>query len=186
MSRFIAMAIAVTVMPLGGLQAQETPPAPEILQAPMAEVGKDVDTPDADEFARKASMSSLFEIEAARLATVRAVKADTSTFAQQVLNDQLKAQAELRRAAGQEGVKVATALDEPLQQKLRQLEEADDEQFDEVFYTTQLGAQEDSLQLLAAYGVNGDREALRAFAQAHFSTKKMALARAHAVTAREN
>lgn len=185
MYRLIPFALAAAMMPAFALQGQDADPTKAMLKAPMSTVGKGVDTPDAAQFAQQASMTNMFEIEAARLATVRAAKPDTSAFAQQVLNDQLKAQADLRVAAGEEGVKLATSLDRPHRNRLKALEDADDDKFDETFYTTQLDVQKNALQLLAAYGSRGEREALRAFAQAHFSTRKITLARAQAVATPE-
>ncbi|SMC47520.1 DUF4142 domain-containing protein [Rhizobium sp. RU36D] len=132
---------------------------------------------NAEQFTRRAAKASLFDIEAARLATVRARDPNTSVFAQQVLNDQLKAQADLKVAAEQEGLPLENKLDGRQQRELERLKQMEGEGFDKAFYSVQKKTQRATLTLLSEYGANGDRESLRAFAQSHYSTMKVNFAR---------
>lgn len=180
MSRLIFMALAAGMASMSAAQAQE---GPLVSDMPVAKEHKTSQAPDAKQFAHQVSMTTLFEIEAARMATVRAKNPDTGMFAQQILNNQLKAQADLKVAAQEEGVPIASQLDQSHERKLRTLEDAEDEKFDQVFYRTQLDTQQANLKLLAAYGDNGQHEALRAYAQSYYSTTKMHFTQAKAVTA---
>lgn len=175
MYRPILLALmAVLAQPFDSLGQQQTPPR----QSQAGSDQRPPAAPSAEQFTRLASRSNLFDIEAARLATVRAANPDTSVFAQQVLNDQLKAQADLKVAAEEEGLPLENRLDGKQEQKLQDLKRREGESFDRAFYSTQKETQTSTLRLLSTYGSKGDRESLRAFAQSHYSTMRINFARA--------
>lgn len=180
MQRLIILALVATIAQTSPGLAQETDAA---RKAAAAGDAKAAAAPNAEQFARRASQSNLFDIEAARLATVRAKDPDTSVFAQQVLNDQLKAQADLKVAAAEEGLSLVNTLDGSQKRKLETLKKLDGEGFDKAFYTVQKETQRSTLNLLSEYGAKGERESLRAFAQSHYSTMRINFARAQSAAA---
>jgi len=67
-------------------------------------------TPEDKEFVVKAGMGGLFEVQAGNLALEKASNQDVRTFAQRVVTDHSKANAELAQLATTKGVALATEL----------------------------------------------------------------------------
>lgn len=124
-----------------------------------------VRTPQA--FVNTVAASNLFEITAARKALDHAGKDSIRTFANNLIEEHEKAQAELETAvnAADRELEFSPELDPAQQANLDILDQAGDD-FDTVYLQQQNAAHSDSLSLLNDYAARGDIPSLREHAEA--------------------
>jgi putative membrane protein len=148
--------------------------AAETDMAGEAGVGNDAagafaaDTPTAQQFAETAALSDMYEIESSRLALDKGESAQTREFAQMMITDHTRSSENLKAAIEASGQSLALpgeidAAHEAQIDVLRSLSGAD---FDREYLSQQMAAHRQALDLLKAYGGNGDTAELRQFAQA--------------------
>jgi len=129
-------------------------------------------TPKPDDFVQKASISNMFEMEAAKVALERSTNPDVKAFAQKMLDDHSAAGAKLTSAAASANVSgsVATALDKKHEKILADLrtEEADD--FDDEYVDEQEDAHRKTVKLFEKYAEDGEDPALKSFASSTLPT----------------
>jgi putative membrane protein len=154
--------------------AQETP-APATAPAPMS-------VTDPADFAAKASISNLFELETSTLALERAVGQDTKAFAQQMITDHTKAAQDMAPAAEEEGVALENALDSRHQEMLDALGDSEGEEFDKAYIEAQAKAHDEAVALFEGYSTNGEEGPLKAFASATLPVLKSHQEHVHGVT----
>lgn len=122
----------------------------------------------ATEFLTKASVATRFEIETSELALKRATSPDVKAFAQRMIDDHTAAAAKLKEAAEMDKVDVsliATSLDKKHRKKLDDLGREDAEDFDEAYMDLQETAHKKAVSLFKDYADDGDKPALKQFAQ---------------------
>lgn len=152
------------------------------LLVPAGAAGQQQPAPSPQEFAAQAAIGNRFEIEAARLALKKGVNKQVKTFAEEMLRDHGKAGAALQKAASDQGITLPDALDKPHADKLKALEESVGGQFDPAYTSSQVSAHEEAVALFERYAKDGEKGALRNFAERTFPTLRMHLIRIQSVT----
>jgi putative membrane protein len=146
--------------------AQNAAPAPAAPAAAMS-------VSDPAEFATKAAIGNMFELQSSALAQDNTQNADVLAFAQQMTTDHSKAAQDMLTAATQEKVTPATELDEAHQAQLDGLKDAHDEQFDAAYIDAQVKAHDEAVALFEGYASGGPDGALKDFATKTLPTLKM-------------
>lgn len=133
-------------------------------------------------FVEQAAVSSLFEIEAAKLALSKSQAAPIRAFADQMIKDHEAMSAELKTAVqdARGEFTIPTQLDPKHQQMLDQLRAASTgADFEAAYARSQVNAHEAALGIFTAFARDGDQTALRDFAgrqlpvlQMHFDHAK--------------
>lgn len=134
------------------------------------------------EFARKMSMSNLFEMKAAELARQRGKGREVLEFAERMLADHARAGKELAEAAEKDGVELSESLDKAGEEKLAALRALSGAAFDPAYLSSQVTAHEDALELLRSYAGEGEAGALKAFAEATYPTVRTHLIQVQSMT----
>ena len=116
----------------------------------------------AEEFAEFASMSSLYEIEAGRVALEKSKNARVREFAQVMISDHAKALTKLKSVhpAG-----VVNQLDDLRQRFVHRLRSTPAEDFDNAYVADQTTAHQDAVAWFTGYAAKGDNARLKAYAQ---------------------
>ena len=109
----------------------------------------------AIDFATKAAMSNLFEIEAAKIEVVKGEASDAKQFAEDMLKDHGKALPLLADAAKQDGIEAPVALDAEYSQKLAALKQSDETNLDRAYLSTQVTAHQQAVELFTNYSKEG-------------------------------
>ena len=115
-------------------------------------------------FVDMAASSNMFEIESSKLALEKASTQPAKDFAQHMIDDHLKAGAEMKAAADAEGIKVPAALDDKHIADLDNLAGAIGASFDQSYLAEQYAAHEETVALFTSYLTNGAPGALKDFA----------------------
>lgn len=116
----------------------------------------------AQNYVMYASNADLFEVEAARIAMLRAKDPMVKQFAQHMVQQHAVTTSKLTAAARQANVTpTAPSLTPHLRDKLTELQSASDTAFDERYMVAQVEAHERALRLHNHYAQNGDQPALR-------------------------
>ena len=127
----------------------------------------DAVTPDTpQDFATKAGIANMFEIESSKLALKMGTRADVKTFAQKMVDDHTKAGKAFKTALGKTtGVTAPEKLDDATQAKLDDLKtkKAGDD-FDNAYISAQKDAHGDAVSLFDNYSKNGTDPVLKDFA----------------------
>lgn len=124
-----------------------------------------------EEFVKKAAHSGKFEVESSQLALDKSQDQDVRDFAQEMIEDHEKANAELKTVAQQANLNVPAEMDRAHKEKLDRLENADAD-FDSLYKTMQLEGHEKAVELFQTYAEEGDNQALRRFAEKTLPTLK--------------
>jgi putative membrane protein len=109
------------------------------------------DTAAKQQFAEKASMANMFEIEAAKIEIANGRAIDAKQFARDMLRDHGKVGPLLTDAAKQDGVTISGSLDAEYQQKLEALRKSDVSNLDQAYLSTQVTAHQQTYELVKAY-----------------------------------
>jgi putative membrane protein len=130
------------------------------------------DTPQ--QFADKAAVANLFEIETSKLAVKTSKNKDVLAFANKMITDHTKAGTAFKAAVGKAtGVTPpAEKLDAAHQAKLDDLKTKTGEDFDKAYIDAQQDAHDEAVSLFDSYANNGDDAALKAFAAETLPTLK--------------
>jgi putative membrane protein len=116
----------------------------------------------AKSFAKHATIATIYEIEAAKIALKRAHRADVKDFAQQMIEDHTKMGSELGSFLGTiPTMEPPKSLDTVHQTLIDDLNGADDEHFDHRYLEQQRLAHGEALTLFKTYRDRGDDSGLR-------------------------
>lgn len=115
-------------------------------------------------FVEKASLSSMFEIEASKIALERSKVQAVKDFAQMLVDAHTTSLAELTSLSSSAMVTPPTVLDTGFSAQLDALRNAKVEDFDDIFIDQQTEAHENSASTLKAFSETGSDAGLRAFA----------------------
>lgn len=121
----------------------------------------EVDGPD-NAFIVKAANSGMFEIESSKIAVKRAKDAEVKKFAQQMVTDHTKADAELKKVAG---TKVPAKPDEATLARIEKINAASDDKFDAVYVAEQRAAHDEAVSLFTKASKDVADPELKAFAE---------------------
>lgn len=126
------------------------------------------------QFADKAAVANLFEIETSKLAVKTSKNKDVLAFANKMITDHTKAGTAFKAAVGKaSGVTPpAEKLDEAHQSKLDDLKGKTGEDFDKAYIDAQQDAHDEAVSLFDSYANNGDDAALKTFAAETLPTLK--------------
>lgn len=119
-----------------------------------------------EDFVKKASTASIFEIETSNLALERSKNQSVQDFAQRMVTDHTAASNKLKAtlSAAKVNAAPATALDEKHQKKLNELQEASDADFDKKYIAIQEDAHEKAVDLFEDFAEDGKNVPLKQFA----------------------
>jgi len=107
------------------------------------------------QFAEKAAMANMFEIEAAKIEIANGRAIDAKQFARDMLRDHGRAGPLLTDAAKQDGVTISGSLDGEYQRKLDALRKSDVSNLDQAYLSTQVTAHQQTYALVEAYAKDG-------------------------------
>ncbi|MCA0015722.1 DUF4142 domain-containing protein [Mesorhizobium sp. B292B1B] len=126
----------------------------------------------AQDFVDKAAIGGKFEVDSSKIAQDKAQDQSIKNFAQTIIRDHGAANAKLETIAGDQKLKVPTALDAPHQGDLDKLQNAQPP-IDPAYVDMQRKAHADAVKLFESYARDGDNAALKTFAQQTVGTLKM-------------
>lgn len=173
MNRAIMLAaVAATALTVGACQRQEettdigqSEPVNAAQDAASAAVGATsaatVGQMSTDAFVSNATESSVYEVEAGKLAQQKGQTAGVKTFGQQMVTDHTAMLNEMKPVAIQAGFTPPAELDERRKGLLDNLRAANGAEFDRVYLDQQEAAHEEALTLMRGYAENGDNAALK-------------------------
>ncbi|RFB88604.1 hypothetical protein B5K11_24290 [Rhizobium leguminosarum bv. trifolii] len=138
----------------------------------------------ATDFAARAVMSNMFEMEAAKIEAAKGAAEDAKQFAADMLKDHGRAGPILADAAKEEGVQLPPALDDEHKKKLEALQQSDRENFDQAYLSTQVTAHEEAVSLFADYSQSGPDGALKRASQKILPDLRMHLTRIKGLTSK--
>lgn len=115
------------------------------------------------EYASAASASDSFEIQSSEIALQKAQGSAVKQFAQMIINDHRKSAADLKNAARQAQIAVASPpqLDMEQQANLIELRQASGAEFDTIYLQQQMAAHQNALTLVQAYAQDGTVPSLK-------------------------
>ncbi len=138
----------------------------------------------ARDFATKAAISNMFEVEAGKIEIAKGRADDAKQFAQDMVKDHGKAATMLHDAAAQDGVALPDALDDEHKQKLAALQQSDPSNLDQAYLSTQLTAHQQAVELFDAYSKKGPDGQLKRSAEKLLPDLRMHLTRVQALTSK--
>ncbi|MGZ2432981.1 putative membrane protein [Rhizobium redzepovicii] len=138
----------------------------------------------ATDFASKAAMSNLFEMEAAKIEIASGKADDAIQFAQDMIKDHGKAGPALNDAAKQDGIELPAALDAEYTAKLTALRQSDAANLDQAYLSTQVTAHEEAVTLFESYSKQGPDGQLKRTAAKILPDLRMHLTRIRGLTSK--
>ncbi len=118
----------------------------------------------AQDFAEKAAMGNMMEIEASKIALSQASHADVKTFAQTVIDDHSKVAEDLNRIASTKNMMLPTMLSEGQQKDLNDLREKTGNDFDKMYVSMMVDDHKDDVDAFQNAVDNLDDADLKTFA----------------------
>lgn len=115
----------------------------------------------ANEYLRRAAGIDQFEIQSGRMALQKSDREDIRALGRMLIDDHIRSTARLRDAAGLAAEAPPAPLDSSQQAKLRELQTAQEPEFNHLFLDVQRAAHEQALALHRGYAGSGDDTALR-------------------------
>lgn len=121
---------------------------------------------ESQNFVEKATVGNMFEIRSSEEALHKATRQDIRSFAKTMIDDHTKASKDLKSTISSANINVEPpqTLDDDHEDKIKNLQKMDAEDFDENYIEIQIDAHEKALSLFQDYAENGDNEALQQFA----------------------
>lgn len=99
----------------------------------------------AQDFAEKAALGSMMEVEAGKIAVSNATNADVKTFAQKMIDDHTKIGEDLKRVASTKNMMLPTMLSESQQNDLDDLREKTGNDFDKKYVNMMVSDHKDDV-----------------------------------------
>lgn len=158
-------------------QPQPVEPVPD---ARSGQESKEI--PDPASFAKSAAEGINFEIMAAKIALRRSMETVIRSFAEQLLEDNQKAQADLQEAANSHGTTIEPSLSKNQLEQLQALEAAPKDQFGAAFLSLQAVAHQEALKLHFEFAEGAKEGQLKAYARSQLSTLRMHLVHAQSAS----
>jgi putative membrane protein len=123
-------------------------------------------TADTREYVQMAAMGDMFEVEASKIALMRAQSPEVKKFAQEMVDAHTKTSEELKARLVRAGliVELPTMLDADHQKKLDELKAASPQEFERLYLGQQKEAHEQALMLHRDYAMHGTVADLKALA----------------------
>lgn len=125
-------------------------------------LARDRGTENPERYVDLAAANALFEYQSAQLAVTRAQRADVRSYAQHLVDKQPVAGEHLASATAAAGLTLPTAtLTSSQARQIGQLQNAQADEFDEVYIRQQLSAQKSAIGIHQAYALGGNAPLLR-------------------------
>lgn len=151
-----------------------TPLIPAIALAATAFAQPVLSAENAQSFVDKAAVGGMFEVESSQLALKTSKDPDVKKFADTMVSDHGKANAELEALAKEQRLTVPAKLDKKHEAMLKSLQQAGSG-FDAPYIKAQLEGHVTTVKMFERYAENGDNEALQTFAVKTLPTLRMHL-----------
>ena len=129
----------------------------------MATGGIAVEPSDA-EFATKAAVGGMAEVELGKLALTKATNTQLKEFAKMMVSDHGKANEELMLIAKQKNITLPAAVDEDHQKKMNELDKKSGKDFDKAYAEAMVDGHEKTLKLMQDEAKDGKDAEIKAFA----------------------
>lgn len=129
---------------------------------------------DSD-FMMEAARGGMAEVELSQQATTKAQNAEVKKFAQMMIADHTKANAELKTLAGGKNVTLPTELDAMHKAKADELKNLSGAEFDRAYVAAMLADHEKSVRMFQTHSQGGMDAAVKAFAAKNLPTLQMHL-----------
>lgn len=136
------------------------------------------------DFAARASMANMFEIEAAKVELAKGKADDARQFARDMLKDHEKAGLLLIEAAKEDGIVFPTSLDSEYRQKVTALQDSDPANLGPAYLSTQLTVHQEALGLFKSFSKSGPDGQLRNVASKIVPDLHMHLTRVQGLTSK--
>ncbi len=129
-------------------------------------LGSAVTANTPDEFVKAAAMADMYEIEAGKIAAMRAKRADVKAFAAMMIEHHTKTSNDLKKALADNKIMITppAVLDDRRMGMLNNLKAAGDADFDLAYLHQQVAAHLEALTLHGGYADRGDNAVLKAAA----------------------
>ncbi|MFM7349161.1 MAG: DUF4142 domain-containing protein [Erythrobacter sp.] len=126
-----------------------------------------VQAPSAQDFAQRAAMSDMFEIQSSNIALKKVKPGGVRDFAQMMIADHTKSSEAMKQAIAASGQTLAmpASLDATRQSQIAVLNRLEGQDFEREYLNQQMAAHREALALLKSYAGSGDTAELRQFAQ---------------------
>jgi putative membrane protein len=133
---------------------------------PAATVPTPANEAAAPDFATKAAIGDMFEIESSKVALDRSTNKDVKAFAQMMIDAHTQSTADLKAAITASGLTIAlpAALPQDKLDAIDGLTKADAKDFDKKFMDAQIDGHQAALDLMARYGQDGTVQPIKDFA----------------------
>ncbi|SCB58746.1 putative membrane protein [Rhizobium aethiopicum] len=155
-----------------------------LLLAAPAFAADDAARQKATDFAARAAMSNMFEVEAAKIELAKGKAAEAKQFAGDMLKDHGRAGSTLADAAKEDGIALPSALADEYNKKLEALNQSDQENLDQAYLSTQLTAHQEAVALFADYSQKGPDGALKRASQKILPDLRMHLTKIQGLTSK--
>jgi putative membrane protein len=129
----------------------------------MATGGIAVEPSDA-EFATKAAVGGMAEVELGKLALTKTTNPQIKEFANMMVNDHGKANAELMELAKVKNITLPTMVDDEHKKKMEDLQKKSGVEFDKAYTDAMVDGHESTLKLMKDEATDGKDGELKAFA----------------------
>lgn len=153
----VAMGLALAASPL---LAQDKKSESSSKSAQTEKVSKNAQT-----FVTKAAQGGMLEVQSSKLAVEKSKRDDVKSFAQKMVTDHSKANADLESLAQRIGATVPDKLDKQHQAEMEKLQKVDEGGFDQAYIGVQVSAHKDAVALFQNYAKSGDQPDLKQFAE---------------------
>ncbi|CAO3428243.1 DUF4142 domain-containing protein [Azospirillum doebereinerae] len=160
-----AATVVLLATPAIGMAQQPNPTTPPAASNTQAAPAQGQLSPQDRTFVEKAAMSDQFEIQAGKLATEKAQKAEVKTLGRNMVTDHGKTAETMKALAKTKSVALPTALDAEHKQKLDQLGGLSGAAFDSAYVQGQLDAHRTAVALFDGQIKEGRDNDLKQFAQ---------------------
>ncbi|MBY5359887.1 DUF4142 domain-containing protein [Rhizobium leguminosarum] len=138
----------------------------------------------ATDFATRAAMSNMFELDAAKVEVAKGAAEDAKQFASDMLKDHGRAGPILADAAAEDGVQLPSVLDDEHKKKVEALQQSDRENIDQAYLSTQVTAHQEAVALFSDYSRNGPDGALKRASQKILPDLRMHVNRIEGLTSK--
>jgi putative membrane protein len=108
----------------------------------IAQDDKSAVSTEGAEFAKKAALGGLFEVELGKLAQQKAAASEVKSFGEMMVQDHGKANDKLKTLAAAKGIELPAALDEKHQKKVEKLSKLEGAEFDKEYAAVMTKAHE--------------------------------------------
>lgn len=138
----------------------------------------------ATDFAMKAALNNMFEIEAAKIEITKGKAEGAKQFAQDMAKDHGRMASLLEAAAREDGVALPAALDDEHKQKITALQQSDPSNMDQAYLSTQVTAHQQAVELFQRFSKEGPDGQLKRTAGKVLPELIMHLTRVEALTSK--